>query len=199
MPRKADGVLMGAIGDLLAWADDPDNGVGGVDLVAVSVGPGAFTGLRVGVSMALGIAFARGLLVSPVCSLMARAAMTDGERVLAVLDARKSRVYSGLYRVEDGVPEALSDPQDAAITHVMPVAPFVAVGEGAVIYGSQIEAGGGTVLSGAQRCPAVEVARLGRAFSKEARVPSEVALQYLRAPDARVPNKLGVALGVQER
>ena len=71
-------------------------GVGWGDLAAVACGrgPGTFTGTRVAVATAQGIALGRGLPVVPVSTLAAQAASADGGgRVLAVLDARRDEVY----------------------------------------------------------------------------------------------------------
>lgn len=72
-----------------------------LDAVAFGAGPGAFTGLRVACGAAQGLAVAGDVPVVPVCSLEAMAALSGGETVLAMLDARMSEVYSGWYRQTD--------------------------------------------------------------------------------------------------
>lgn len=71
-----------------------------LDVLAVGRGPGAFTGVRLAVSAAQGIALALGIPVVPVSSLAALAmqAPDDGADVLAVIDARMGEVYAGLFR-----------------------------------------------------------------------------------------------------
>jgi tRNA threonylcarbamoyladenosine biosynthesis protein TsaB len=71
-----------------------------LDVLAVGRGPGAFTGVRLAVSAAQGIALALGIPVVPVSSLAALAmqAPDDGGDVLAVIDARMGEVYAGLFR-----------------------------------------------------------------------------------------------------
>ena len=137
--RKADSVLLPAVGELLESSTEP------LDLVAVSVGPGAFTGLRVGVSAALGVALSRGVKVVAVSSLEARAAAAGGPRTLAILDARKGRVYAGLFDAGGDEPRALSPETDAALRDVLAelTPPFVAVGEGAEAFREVILAAGG--------------------------------------------------------
>jgi tRNA threonylcarbamoyladenosine biosynthesis protein TsaB len=188
--RKADGALMPAIAELLAT-------VGSIDLVAVSTGPGAFTGLRVGVSMALGIAMARDVPVVPVSSLAARAACAGQPRTLALLDARKGRVYAGLFDASADLPVLIGEERDAPITGVLPGEPFVAVGEGALVFADAIAAGAGQVSPDAARCPADEVARLGLLMREQALDPGEIALRYLRPPDAKVPGGLGKSIGTR--
>ncbi|MDO5090531.1 MAG: tRNA (adenosine(37)-N6)-threonylcarbamoyltransferase complex dimerization subunit type 1 TsaB [Cardiobacteriaceae bacterium] len=74
-----------------------------VEGIILSAGPGAFTGLRVGASVALGLATAWNAPILPISSLAllaASAANDDAATVLALLDARMHAVYAGLYRVD---------------------------------------------------------------------------------------------------
>ncbi len=75
--------------------------VADLDAIAVSIGPGSFTGLRVALSFAKGLAFAAQVPVVPVPTLDALASVADadaGELVCPILDARKGEVYTALYR-----------------------------------------------------------------------------------------------------
>ena len=79
-----------------------------IELIAVGVGPGSFTGLRIGLATAKGLALATGLPVRGVCSLRALAAGAAedpargarvGELCVAVLDAGKGEVFAGVFAV----------------------------------------------------------------------------------------------------
>ena len=182
--RGADAALVPAVGELL---DDVGDSGATLLAVAVVVGPGAFTGLRVGVATALGVAVARGVPVVPLSSLEVRAAMAGGSRVLAMLDARKQRIYAGLFDASGEQPVALGPERDVAPEAALPPAPFTAVGEGAAVFRAQVEQAGGAVVADPQRVPALEVARLGWLRREAALDAGEVALRYLREADARLP------------
>ncbi len=81
-----------------------------LDAIAVGRGPGAFTGVRLAVAVAQGIALAFDLPVVPVSSLAALAlqAGDDADAILAVIDARMGEVYSGVFcPVEGGLVESI--------------------------------------------------------------------------------------------
>ncbi|MDR2872878.1 MAG: tRNA (adenosine(37)-N6)-threonylcarbamoyltransferase complex dimerization subunit type 1 TsaB [Xanthomonadaceae bacterium] len=91
-----------------------------LDVIAVGRGPGAFTGVRLGVALAQGIALALDLPVAPVSTLMALAedSPADGtaQNILAVIDARMGEIYAGCYQREHGqlitlAPERVLPPQ----------------------------------------------------------------------------------------
>jgi len=103
--------------------------------LAVAVGPGSFTGLRIGLSTVKGLAFALGLPVAPVPTLDAMAASLPWAAlpVCPVIDARKGEVYTSLYRW-DGARmrrewEYLAIPPDELARRI--VEPVIVLGDGA--------------------------------------------------------------------
>ncbi len=76
-----------------------------LDVIAVSSGPGAFTGLRVGLGTAKGLSFATGAKIVSVPTLEAYALSLPYTRcpVAPMLDARKGEVYAGLFIMEEGM------------------------------------------------------------------------------------------------
>jgi tRNA threonylcarbamoyladenosine biosynthesis protein TsaB len=154
-----------------------------VERLCVGVGPGGFTGLRLGIATARAIAQARDIPVVPVSSLDALAAGRAG-RVAAVIDARRGEVFAALY--EDSArtlePVALA-PADLAAQ----LGPgTLAVGDGAVRFRAELERAGVEVPadgSVAHRVSALQVCRLGRArepVDRDALLPD-----YRREPDAK--------------
>ncbi|MGN1014996.1 MAG: tRNA (adenosine(37)-N6)-threonylcarbamoyltransferase complex dimerization subunit type 1 TsaB [Butyricicoccus sp.] len=82
-----------------------------IDAVAVTVGPGSFTGIRIGVATAKGIADGRNLPCIPVSSLAGNAwnvTLTD-RLVCPVMDARRKQLYNALFEIRDGIPVRLTE------------------------------------------------------------------------------------------
>jgi tRNA threonylcarbamoyladenosine biosynthesis protein TsaB len=75
-----------------------------LDLIACGVGPGSFTGIRIGVATAAGLAYAAGVPVLDVVSLegIAGNAPDDARLVVVLLDARQGRLFRGRFRREGG-------------------------------------------------------------------------------------------------
>lgn len=91
-----------------------------LDAIAVGRGPGAFTGVRLGIALAQGIALALDIPVLPVSTLAALAMQAAPGRVIAAIDARMGEVYLGRFlRTDDGcdalVAEAVLAPQLAPV------------------------------------------------------------------------------------
>jgi tRNA threonylcarbamoyladenosine biosynthesis protein TsaB len=137
--RCCSGRLLDAVAKLLAAAGlSPDT----LDAFAVSLGPGSFTGVRVGIATVKGLALATGKPALGFSSL-AMLAMNlpfSSACVAPMFDARKNEVYAGLYRCgalpETLLPDAVIAPEQflAAID-----SPTLFVGEGAVRYRDLIQ------------------------------------------------------------
>ncbi len=179
--RGADVALAEAMVDLLKGQQ--------VSLVCVSVGPGAFTSLRVGVAAALGFAVALGVPVLPINSLQARALLAPKGPTLAILDGRKAKAYAQSF--QDCVPmgPGADLPPEQAIQRALETsgAGFYAVGEGAEVWRAEIQAAGGRVSSEPCRSPVVEMAEYAWKHRALAVAPQAVRLEYLREADAKLP------------
>lgn len=83
-----------------------------IDAIAVSIGPGSFTGLRIGLSTAKGLCFALNLplVIVPTFDVIVEAAAavhTDANNILVALDAKKGDFYSGVFKKRSGSFEAV--------------------------------------------------------------------------------------------
>lgn len=109
---QASAAFLPAIRDIL---EESGRGADAVTHVAVSAGPGSFTGLRVGMAAAKGLCRGWGTPIVPVPTLHALAMRfsIDGMTICPVLDARKMEVYTATFRWRGGECERISP--DAAI------------------------------------------------------------------------------------
>ncbi len=114
-----------------------------IDAVAVSQGPGSFTGLRIGMAAAKGLAFAAGkpLVAVPTLDTLAAQMPALQEPVCALLDARKNQVYAALYNTtavdEAGLPKRLGPYLVAASATLLAqfVEPVLCIGPGLAACG----------------------------------------------------------------
>jgi tRNA threonylcarbamoyladenosine biosynthesis protein TsaB len=158
--------------------------------IGVGVGPGTFTGLRIGVATARALAQATGAEVAAVSTLEALAAAAATDRaVLAVLDARRGEAYVAAFRdgerllapmaiAPDGL-AALADPRHA---------PWLAVGDGAVRFRDRLEPAAevpadASPLHGVSALAVCRLAREIPPVDRDALLP-----EYVRLPDA-VPRR----------
>ena len=153
-----------------------------LDLVACGIGPGSFTGIRIGVATAAAFAFAAGLPVLGVGSLHGRAAHapTRAESVLVVLNARRGQLFSGLFKGGcEAEPYRLATPDQ--LVRGLPEDTFV-LGEGRGLFPEHFERFPGT--ADAPPRPD-EIARIAvqRFESGERGEPAQLHPLYLRASD----------------
>ncbi len=83
-----------------------------IDAIAVSNGPGSFTGLRIGVGTAKGLSYGLKKGVCGVCTLKALSynVITSTKPVCAIMDARRGEVYCGIYKFAGGKAETVKEP-----------------------------------------------------------------------------------------
>ncbi|HEX8105984.1 MAG TPA: tRNA (adenosine(37)-N6)-threonylcarbamoyltransferase complex dimerization subunit type 1 TsaB [Solirubrobacteraceae bacterium] len=160
-------------------------GWGDVGRIAVGVGPGGFTGLRIGVATARALAQARGLPVVGVSSLEALAAGASGP-VAAVIDARRGEVFAAAWRDGRRVIDPAAYAPPALAERLAPLAPLLAVGDGAVRFSEELTAAGAAIPpegSPEHRISAAHICRLGargEPADRDALLPD-----YRREPDAK--------------
>ena len=165
-----------------------------VELLGVGVGPGTFTGVRIGVATARALAQAGGTALAGVSSLAALAVGVDARDVLAVVDARRGEAFVAGFRDGEQVlaPAALAPEALERLAPPAGGATWLAAGDGAVRFRDALERAGATVLPDidpAHRISAAAICRLARAAGPATR--DDVLPVYVRAPDATEPRRGG--------
>ncbi len=159
---------------------------GDLGAVAVGVGPGTFTGLRIGVATARGLAHAHGLELRPVSSLAALAEGIDAPLRLALIDARRGELFGALHNGDgERWDEFVAEPQAVAERAREAGINPVAAGDGSVRFRQVLEAAGVRVAPDESDSHAVRALHVCRLAAAARPVPPEAVLpNYLRAPDA---------------
>ena len=167
-----------------------------VRAIAVGIGPGTFTGLRIGVATARGLAQGLGVPLHPVSSLEALAAglasgAQAGRPLLPLIDAKRRQVFAALYRAGDPLerewgPVAIGRDDLLAEAGALGISPLAA-GDWALESRQYLKAAGVEVPapdSGLHAVSALQICRLGEAVAPLA--PEHVNPVYVRVPDAEI-------------
>ena len=167
-----------------------------VELLACAVGPGSFTGVRIGVALVKGIAFGKGIPCVEVSTLDELAENLRGLSGIIVpcMDARRQQVYTATYRGTSGELEKLTDDRAMAISELAEELraynePIYLSGDGYAVAKRGLEAAGIKVEATPELLiteNAYSVARIAvRKYEKgEYTTDLEIAPTYLRMPQA---------------
>ncbi len=183
--------LLGMVSEVLA---EGQVSLAGLDGIAASIGPGAFTGVRISVAVAQGLAFGAGLRVAAVSTLEALALQAlEGKglgaqptHAIACLDARMQEVYWGCFAADarSGVIATNTPRVSAPETVILPGSHYVGIGRGFAAYPALVALPGVELPPGAAAAAprAREFAQLGalRLALGQALDPADLQPLYLR-------------------
>jgi tRNA threonylcarbamoyladenosine biosynthesis protein TsaB len=176
--------LMPAVAEVMERAD-----LGYADLgaIAVGVGPGTFTGLRIGIATARALGRANDVPLRPVSSLAALAEGIEAPLRLPLIDAKRGELFAALYDDDRRRWGPLAaPPEEVAERATEGGGTALAAGDGAVRFRGVLEAAGIRVEpeeSGAHVVRGLHVCRLAAAVAPGP--PDAVLPEYLRLPDAK--------------
>ena len=172
-----------------------------IDAVAVAVGPGSFTGIRIGVAAAKGLAFAVDkptIGVSTLAAMARNVAFCDGP-IICAMDARRQQVYNALFEAKDGKLKRLTEDRAIALADLLEEIkgdprPKMVVGDGGRLCCDYLTANGLPCrLAPAQLVMqnAMSVALEAELLAAAGKLVSAQALEpvYLRPPHADLPNR----------
>ncbi len=178
--------------------------VGDFDLIAVTCGPGAFTGLRIGLAAARGLALASGV---PCCGITSTEAIAEAaaqfkdpdQGILVALDSKRADIYVQIFNPQGealSVPEAVAPEQISQRLDACGLAgPLVIAGDAAPLALDllhQAAPGRAIVLSSAPGVPDARfVAQIAERFKRTGQPLADTSPLYLRPPDAVIPKNGG--------
>jgi tRNA threonylcarbamoyladenosine biosynthesis protein TsaB len=158
---------------------EADLGYEELDAVAVGIGPGGFTGLRIGIATAHGIAQSARIPLHPVLSLDALAAGIEADAPFPLIDAKRQEVY-GPGPFVGSIDDAIARAPEGAL----------AAGDGSIRFREALESAGIRVAPGDSRMHVVRALYICRlAATVPSAPPESVVPCYLRAPDAKPPSR----------
>ena len=172
-----------------------------IDAIAVAAGPGSFTGLRIGSATAkgLGLALKKPLIAVPTVDALAYNLYDVSGLICPIMDARRSQVYTGIYRFEEhklvAVKQQWASPMTELIEELNKLGePVTFLGDGVPVFRSMIEEKLHVPYSFApahvNKQRAAAVGTLGMIYYKEGR--TETAMEH-------VPEYLRVSQAERER
>ena len=157
-----------------------------LDRLAVTTGPGTFTGQRVGLAFMRGLRVALKKPLIGITTLEAMAAATEVNRAAAIHDAKRDEAYLLLWENQAMVFAPAVMPFVDAVARIKSFGPCALAGTGAMAAATAL--GDGFTVTNIRQPDALWVARLAMARPVPDGPPAPL---YLRAPDAKLPGSIG--------
>jgi tRNA threonylcarbamoyladenosine biosynthesis protein TsaB len=164
-----------------------------IEEIYVSVGPGSFTGLRVGVTVAKTLAFVTGakVVAVPTAEVLARNAPSDWQNLLIVLDAKRDQVYTAVFGNRAGAPELVESAHLDSLANVLSRTPRPVhlIGEGIPYHRKFVPPDDAGVVETPPElwdARAAAVVEVGHALARQGRFVDADRLTpiYIRRPEA---------------
>ncbi len=173
-----------------------------ITAIALSVGPGSFTGLRIGMATVKGLCMAKNipLVAIPTLDAMAHNIVGGQALVCPLLDARKQEVYTAFYTVEETVPHRLNEIMACSPEHFVEAAlslageqhreNFILLGDGFYTYKDYFQAALGDRMQaapphlGLPRASAIGSLAIDKILQGDYVDPQEVRPLYIRLSEA---------------
>ena len=164
-----------------------------IDLISITKGPGSFTGLRIGMATAKGIAAPFDtpcVLISTLEAIAHTASKNQKGIFCAVMDARCNQVYNALFEEKDGGLIRLCEDRAIAIADLEKELkelnkPIILCGDGTTVCERNFSELAFSVSDDAVRLPhAGNICLLGEKYKNEAQSPDKISPVYLRLPQA---------------
>ena len=168
-----------------------------IDAIAVAAGPGSFTGLRIGSATAkgLGLALKKPLIAVPTVDALAYNLYDVSGLICPIMDARRSQVYTGIYRFEEHKLVAVKQQWASPVTELIEELnklgePVTFLGDGVPVFRSMMQVPYSFAPAHVNKQRAAAVGTLGMIYYKEGR--TETAMEH-------VPEYLRVSQAERER
>lgn len=161
--------------------------------IAVGVGPGSFTGLRVGIAAALGFSFALNIPIAGISTLrvLAEGARTQDNTVASIIDAKRQQVFCAVYQFDDAeqhlLPEQALTPLECAQQLLALQQNPVLCGDGVELVQTELQKLGQPLPTTLSHPSAYLLGKLALPVLQEGGVPREAVVpNYIRKSDAEL-------------